>query len=176
MLEEYVDREPLIDGAPNDFSGFVSKSYSALVRYGMALTADPGRAEDLVQSSLVKTLAAWPRLQQDAGAIAYTKVVMARAAWRAGRRRWVGEIPMGALPEAAGSDPALTAVEDVIMVRRVLAALPQAQRVVLVLRFLDGLSEAETATRLRCAPGTVKSRTARALLALRRTHLLEDEA
>jgi len=49
-----------------------------------------------------------------------------------------------------------------------LRALPVAQRQVVVLRYLEDLSEAETAATLGVASGTVKSRTARALEALRR--------
>lgn len=47
-------------------------------------------------------------------------------------------------------------------VRRVLAALSPDQRAILVLRDLEGLSEAEAAAQLGVALGTVKSRLARA--------------
>ena len=48
-----------------------------------------------------------------------------------------------------------------------LAALPRGQRAVLVLRFYDDLTEAQTAEVLGVTVGTVKSQTARALKALR---------
>jgi RNA polymerase sigma factor (sigma-70 family) len=47
-------------------------------------------------------------------------------------------------------------------------ALPERQRAVVVLRFYEDLSEAETAEALGCAPGTVKSQTHVAIRALRR--------
>jgi hypothetical protein len=50
---------------------------------------------------------------------------------------------------------------------RALAALPPGQRAVLVLRYFDDLSEAETARMLGCSLGTVKSQAARALEKLR---------
>jgi len=50
---------------------------------------------------------------------------------------------------------------------RALAALPPRQRAVLVLRYFDDLSEAETAHMLGCSVGTVKSQAARGLARLR---------
>ena len=72
--------------------------------------------------------------------------------------------PTGELPERAdtGGD-----VEAALDARRMLAALPTPQRLVLVLRFWLDLSEQQTADALDCSLGTVKSRTSRALKALR---------
>jgi RNA polymerase sigma factor (sigma-70 family) len=60
-------------------------------------------------------------------------------------------------------------------VRRALAALPPGQRAVLVLRYLDDQSEAETAQLLNIPLGTVKSRAARGLASLREAGLLDLE-
>jgi len=163
------------DEATDTFTGFVSENYTALVRYAYALVADKPKAEDLVQSALVKTLGAWPRLCEDGGGVAYTKVVMARSAWRAAKRWWRREVPTEPLPEAPQPLDRFDEVDDADVVKRALRSLPQDQRVVLVLRFLDGLSVAETAERLGCPAGTVKSRTARSLDALRQMHLLDGE-
>ena len=51
-----------------------------------------------------------------------------------------------------------------------LEALPEQARLVLACRYLLDLSEAETAAALELRPGTVKSRTARALERLREMH------
>ena len=53
-------------------------------------------------------------------------------------------------------------------VMQALAQLPPRQRAVIVLRYYDDLSVADTATALGCAEGTVKSQTSDALAALRR--------
>ncbi len=47
-------------------------------------------------------------------------------------------------------------------------ALPERQRAVIVLRYYEGLSEAQIAEVLGCARGTVKSQSAAAVAALRR--------
>ncbi|HEX3962071.1 MAG TPA: sigma-70 family RNA polymerase sigma factor, partial [Trebonia sp.] len=46
---------------------------------------------------------------------------------------------------------------------RALLTLPARQRATVVLRYLEGMSERETAAVMRCSEGTVKSQTARAL-------------
>ncbi|HSV06677.1 MAG TPA: sigma-70 family RNA polymerase sigma factor [Candidatus Binatus sp.] len=65
-------------------------------------------------------------------------------------------------PEPVEADPNLPSTTDApearIDARRILAALPEAQRTVLLLRHYHGLSEEETAEILGCPRGTVKSR------------------
>ena len=50
---------------------------------------------------------------------------------------------------------------------RALATLPLRQRIVLVLRYFNDLSEAEVADALGCSVGTVKSQVSRGLARLR---------
>jgi RNA polymerase sigma factor (sigma-70 family) len=56
-----------------------------------------------------------------------------------------------------------------------LALLPRGQRAVVVLRFFDDLTEAQTAAALGVSVGTVKSQTSRALAALRTSPLFATE-
>jgi RNA polymerase sigma-70 factor (sigma-E family) len=124
------------------------------------------RAEDLVQTTLTKIYAAWPRLRRDGSVDAYSRKVMVRAAIddsrRAYRRREqiVDELPEVRVPDAR--------VAEAVDVRRALARLPAGQRAVVVLRYWEDLSVTETAQALGRSEGTVKSQGAKGLAALRR--------
>lgn len=156
------------------FRWFMSARYPDLVRTAYLLVHDWGQAEDLVQTALVKTHRAWPRLRDPANADAYTRTVITRTAIRWSRRRWRGERPAAVLPESLGRDEsAMVDLQDAV--RRALASLPIEQRAVLVLRYYAQLNEAEIAEALHCSPGTVKSRASRALAALRTNGLLDKE-
>lgn len=158
---------------PAGFAEFVGARYPALVRYGAMLTGDGGHGEDLAQEALVKTYRAWPKLYPDGDPEGYTRQVMVRAAWRAGRRLWRREIPAAAPPEKAVTDP-YDGRDTAQLVLAALRALPAQQRVVLVLRYWGGLSEQEIAAQLGCSTGTVKSRASRAIAALRDSGLLTE--
>ena len=70
------------------------------------------------------------------------------------------------------------AADDIARRDRVLQALlelPLQQRATVVLRYLEGLSQAETAELLGCSEGTVKSQSSRALATLRK-FLIRTEA
>jgi RNA polymerase sigma factor (sigma-70 family) len=57
-----------------------------------------------------------------------------------------------------------------------LGRLPRRQQAAVVLRYYEGLTEAETAAVLGCSVGTVKSQTSRALAKLRIDPALADPA
>ena len=162
----------------DEFADFVAARYRALLRTGLALTGDLGHAEDLAQSALIKTYLAWGRLREIANAESYARRTLVRLALRERQRRWHGEISAGQLPEP-GATTATAGHGDrddlVIDIRRALATLPVEQRAVLVLRYLDDQSEAETAQLLGISPGTVKSRASRGLASLRQAGLLVSE-
>jgi len=161
---------------PAGFAEFVSARYPALVRYGTLLTGDSGHGEDLTQEALVKTYRGWQRLgfPDDGDPEAYTRQVMARAAWRAARRLWRREIPAAAPPERAAAGDPYESRDTAALVLDALRELPAGQRVVLVLRYWAGLTEQEIATQLGCSTGTVKSRASRAITTMRRTPGLAD--
>jgi len=160
-----TDRPPDL---PDGFAEFVAARSSALLRTAVLLTGDRGGAEDLVQETLARAWAAWPRIRRQDRVEAYVRATMANLATSWWRRRWRGETPTAALPdvEAGGSDPG-TQVVVRQSVLAALATLPPGQRAVVVLRFVEDLTEAQTAAALGCSVGTVKSQAARATARLR---------
>ena len=155
------------------FQSFIAARSVALLRTGYLLVGDLGRAEDLLQTALVKTYLAWPRIR-DAGAVEgyvrRTMVTTATSWWRGRRYR---ERVVDRVPDAPGTDDIAHLVERDAMWEH-LQALPAKQRAVLVLRYYEGLAEAEIADALGISRGTVKSHTSRALATLRR-RLTDDD-
>jgi len=161
---------------PPGFADFVASRYSSLARSAYLLVGDRGSAEDLVQSALVSTFGAWGRLLAVEAAESYTRTTMVRLAGRWGRRRWRGEIPADQITERPDPADHSSTADGAVDVRVALSRLPMQQRAVLVLRYFDDLSEAETARILDCSVGTVKSRASRGLATLRTAGLLGPAA
>lgn len=156
------------------FEELVGSRYDVLRRTAFVLCGDHGHAEDLVQNVLAKAYRSWSRLQavDDIDAYLHTALVNTSRTWW--RRRWHGERASERVADHAVEDS--TADVDLrLALVEALGRLGAAHREVLALRFLAGMSEAETASRLGIAPGTVKSRASRALAELRANGALQDE-
>jgi RNA polymerase sigma-70 factor (sigma-E family) len=153
------------------FRCFAEAAMPRLRRLAFASGRDPHRADDLVQSTLEKMYAAWPRVERVEDPGAYARTVLVRTLISEQRRRWWRAETSSADPhgEAGGSSVALAAeaVETRLVVAEALARLPERQRLVVVLRFLEDLSVAAVAELLRCSEGTVKSTSHDAVKALR---------
>lgn len=146
------------------FREFVDRRHGDLVRLGWALTGNLHSGEDLAQAALERLWPHWPRVAAsgDPTAYAHKIVVNLAASWQ--RRRSAGEYPMSEVPDTVADSA------DGDVQRRVRAwvdHLPARQRAVVMLRFLFDLSVSETARRLDCSEGTVKSQTAKAMQKLR---------
>ncbi|SCF37830.1 RNA polymerase sigma-70 factor, sigma-E family [Micromonospora viridifaciens] len=156
-------RDPLEE----EFREFVAARSSALLRTAYLLAGDWATAEDLLQTALTKTYLAWKRLGGIEAIEPYARRVLVNTSTSWWRRRWHGERPTEVLPERAGVDEIEQQLDRDALWRH-LQALPARQRAVLVLRFYEDMSEAQTAALLQISPGTVKSQTSRALNTLRR--------
>ncbi|MGX7669740.1 SigE family RNA polymerase sigma factor [Plantactinospora sp. DSM 117369] len=150
-----------------EFREFVAVRSAALLRTAYLLAGDWATAEDLLQTALTKTYLAWKRLGEIEAVEPYARRVLINTATSWWRRRWHGERPTEVLPERPAPDQIEEQLERDRLWRHV-RTLPVRQRAVLVLRFYEDLSEAQTAALLDISPGTVKSQTSRALSTLRR--------
>ncbi len=147
-----------------DFDEFVAARSSALLRTAYLLTHDHGQAEDLLQTSLTRAWFAWGRISGSPEAYVRKILVNTYATWW--RRKWNGEHATEVLPDrgVADSSEAVSAGTDLWSA---MDRLPRRQRAVVVLRFFEDLTEAQTADLLGCAIGTVKSQQSKALAKLR---------
>ncbi|MEU1398448.1 SigE family RNA polymerase sigma factor [Micromonospora zamorensis] len=155
------------DSLEEQFREFVAARSAALLRTAYLLTGDWATAEDLLQTALTKTYLAWKRLGGIEAVEPYARRVMVNTSTSWWRRRWHGERPTEVLPERAGVDEIEQQLDRDLLWRH-LRELPNRQRAVLVLRYYEDMSEAQTAAMLDISPGTVKSQASRALATLRR--------
>lgn len=151
-----------------EFSEYVAIRRARLVRSAVLLGCPEADAEDVVQTALSRALRSWRKVQRADSPDAYMQRILLNTLRDTKRRRWSGEIPTETVPDAVGTDPSQRQT-DGVAVRQALAALSPEHREVLVLRFYADLSERDTALALGLAPGTVKSRTSRALTVLAAT-------
>ncbi|WP_040437725.1 MULTISPECIES: SigE family RNA polymerase sigma factor [Aestuariimicrobium] len=161
----------------SSFDEFVQLRGPALWRSAWLLTGDRQRAEDLVQDALARCWSKFDRLNTaDDNYEAYVRKAIFNAHlgwWRRGTwRERTRE-----LDDTADLRPEVPlASSDEGDLARALAGLPRQQRAVIVLRYYDDLTEAQTADLLGVSVGTVKQHAHRALANLRRSpHLAEAD-
>jgi len=117
------------------------------------------RGDDAMQETFIAVLRNLRSLREPAALHGWVRRIAVREAIRAARGG--REDPVD--PALLVSTPvAPVDVATVVDVRSTLSSLAPEQRAILVLRDVDGLSEAETAQLLGVAQGTVKSRLHRA--------------
>lgn len=145
-----------------DFEEFVAARMPALLRTAYLLTGNHHDAEDLVQTALVKAVPHWKRMSGNPDA--YVRRILVHeniSRWR--RRKWREVSAEHAAEPVAPSE--LT--DERLALHGALGKLAPRQRAVIVLRYFDDLTEAETARLMGTSVGTVKSQTRDALARLR---------
>lgn len=151
------------------FVAYVVARQPALLRSAVLITGDPHTAQDLLQDALITLAARWERVRVGSPD-AYVRRVMYHdniSRWRRTREVPVGDLVEGARPVGAREPVDPGGVVTGLDVRRALDALTDKQRVVLVLRYYDDLSEKQIAQTLGVSNGTVKSQAHAALRRLR---------
>lgn len=150
-----------------EFADYVRARQHRLLRAAYLVCGDVHRAEDLLQQAFEKLALRWETVrhgQPDA----YVRRILyhdAVSTWRRTRREHLTVAPPE--PDAAGHADVAGTVGARVDLEAALARLTPKQRAVLVLRFFEDRSEAETADVLGVTVGTVKSQTHTALANLR---------
>lgn len=151
-----------------DFSAWMAIRQPGLHRTAYLLAGDHHTAEDLVAATLAKVYLAWPRIERRESVDGYARRVLVNEHNSLWRRPWKRrEVTHDAVPDTVGTHDRYDEGEGRALWELV-QTLPRKQRAVIVLRYYDGLSEAEIAEVLGISPGTVKSQASRAMAALRR--------
>ena len=154
-----------VDGAA--FERFVGEHGDRLLHAAYGLCGDWQHSEDLVQQALVDLARRWSAVGTNPLGYAYRCLVRANIdRWRVLRRRPEVLLDPRDLPDLGRpSEP--VAPEDHLVLLAALQSLPRRQRAIVVLRYLQDLSEADTASALGISVGAVKSGAARGLARLR---------
>ena len=149
-----------------DFASYMHARQPSLLRTAYLLTGDRHTAEDLVQTAFAKLYLSWDRVQSRDSVDGYVRRILVnennslwRRAWKR-REHATDEVPEGSHLDRYDSG-AGRELWDLVQ------TLPRRARAVVVLRYYEEMSEAETAEVLGISVGTVKSQTSRALAALR---------
>jgi RNA polymerase sigma-70 factor (sigma-E family) len=160
--------------AESEFSGYVTERSGAWLRVAFLLTGNRADAEDLLQTALAKTYLSWHRIQDKGALDGYVRRVLVNTQTSWWRKRRLDEYPTEVLPEQPWEDDGPDRYEIRDTVWKALADLPKRQRAVVVLRYYEDLSEAETAAVMGISIGTVKSTSSRALAKMRENSSLRD--
>lgn len=150
----------------DEFAAYMAARQPSLLRTAYLLTGDRHTAEDLVQTAFAKLYLSWDKVQRREVVDGYVRRILVNEHTSLWRRPWKRrEVSTDALPETGGHDRFDDGESAAVW--RFVQTLPRKQRAVIVLRYYEDLSEAETAEVLGISIGTVKSQASRAIAAMR---------
>ncbi len=148
------------------FTDLYAAHHRDLVRLAYLLTGDADQAQDVVADVFATVLRRWGRERIENPGAYLRRAVVNRSNSKL-RRRYLARRIAGT---ADGSDRGVRLhAEDVAdrdALFQAMARLPEGQRAIVVMRFYEELSVAETADLLGVSEGTVKSQTSRAVARL----------
>jgi RNA polymerase sigma-70 factor (sigma-E family) len=140
----------------------------AALRLAYLLTGSREQAEDLVQDAFVRMFGRWQELRNPEAFRAYLNKTVVNLARNYYRRKGLERRELER--ERAGGRKTAMGIPDVEGREELLAALselPHRQRAAVALRFLEDMSEQQTAHALDCSVSAVKTATSRGMAALR---------
>jgi RNA polymerase sigma-70 factor (ECF subfamily) len=156
------------------FDALVMRHHQAAFRLAVNLLQDSGAAEDAVQEAFVRIIRHRRKFDPQRAFLPWFRTVLrnvCRDAQRRRQRRQQRLEELAVLTHHAHCPPARD--HDCLAL---LEALDADDRQVLMLRFAEGLSFREIATRLNCSVGAAKKRGQRALARVRRAAAAEADA
>ncbi len=147
-----------------EFEQLVASTGNQTFRTALLLCGDWHLAEDLTQTTYAKAFASWGKVRRADSPHAYLRTVLVNTYLSHRRLRRSGETPVDALPERAVTehDPSTR-----LALLAGLRELSRTDRAVLVLRYWEDRSVAQTAADLGISQGAVRTRTTRAAQRLR---------
>ncbi|HLV75578.1 RNA polymerase sigma-70 factor (sigma-E family) [Actinomadura hallensis] len=154
-----------------EFRAYVAERRPVLLRAATQLTSDRAEAEDLLQAALAKTYLAWDRIRDRGAVDGYVRRAMVNTQISWWRRQKLDVYPTEQLPDRPVADDHTDQTEMRDALSRALQRLPERQRLTVMLRYYEDMSEREIAQILGVSVGTVKSTVSRAI-----TKLRNDEA
>ena len=149
-----------------DFSAYMAARQPSIYRTAYLLAGDHAGAEDLLQNAFAKLYLSWDRIRDREAIDSYLRRIMINENNSMWRRPWKRHEQSTDTIRETGT---LDTYDDGMsgMLWSLIQTLPPKQRSVVVLRYYEQLSEAETADMLGISVGTVKSQASRALAGLR---------
>ena len=158
----------------SDFAQLLETEIPRLRRYARALTRDASRADDLVQSCLLRAIAKQHLWQPGTDLRAWLFTILHNQYVNDVRRsaREGVTIPVGDVTVAASDD--VGAALQLRDLEWAIASLPEGQRQTILLRGLEGMRYEEVAAILGIPVGTVRSRLSRGRDSLRALMNMKD--
>jgi len=158
-----------------EFEGYVRQRRVALFRFAVVLTGDPVLADEVITDVLGVAYEKWDQVSGAANVHAYVRrmVVNEYLGWRRRHARMSVVSDLSTLLAPVESSDAARDEREALVEE--LRGLPPKQRAAIVLRFYEGLSDAEIAAVLGCGENAVRSNISRGLARLR-VHLTQDVA
>lgn len=160
-------------GAVDDFAAFVHATAPQLYRTALLLTGDHHLAEDLTQATYARVFASWRRVQRAGNPVGYTRTTLVNTFLSHRRLRRSRERPAATAdvsetlanrPDGPGSNVDADTRVDLLAA---LSELSPTDRAVLVARYWEDRSVAQTARDLELTESVVRARAKRALDRLR---------
>jgi RNA polymerase sigma-70 factor (sigma-E family) len=150
-----------------ELESFLIERGEPLLRTAILLTGSRQAGEDLLQAALERVFRHWHNI--DGNPEGYLRRTLAHLATDRWRRiaRWRGKMSLLSASDPGHLPDTTIGVDHRDQVVRLLLQLPAGQRTAIVLRYLEDMTEAETADAMGCSVGAVKSATSRGLQKLR---------